>query len=238
MELTNRLKMLTSFVDKGMKVADVGCDHGYVPIYLIKEGIASYALAMDINRDPLEKAKNNAIAYKVSDGFDTRLSNGIKELKNFEVDCVIIAGMGGKLIENILTNDADKLKSYKRLILSPHKDIMSVRKKLKDLNIPIVNETMLYEEGHYYNFIIAEPGGLESDSLKFDEDNDLLQLITNKYGKILIMNKNQVLSRQISEWLPKQEVLLNDLKAKNVSSRVKELSEEIRIGKKVLSWLT
>jgi len=239
MALTNRLKTLTEFVDKGMRVADIGCDHGYVPIYLIKEKIASYALAMDINKDPLRKAKNNAIAYKISDSFETRLSNGLVELKPGEVDCVIIAGMGGKLIESILQNDAKKLGTYKRLVLSPHKDVMAVREKLNELNIPIVNETMCFEEGHYYNFIIAEPSALDQgESLKFNEEKELLQLISNKYGRILIMTKNQLLRQQLSELIPKQEVLCKELKTKKVVSRVLELEEEIQLGKKVLMWLT
>ena len=239
MELTNRLRTLTEYVDKGMRVADVGCDHGYVPIYLIQENIASYALAMDINKDPLTKASNNARAHKVNDKFETRLSNGLVELKSGEVDCVIIAGMGGKLIESILQRDAKKLQSYKRLILSPHKDIQAVREKLSELNIPIVNESMLYEDGHFYNFIIAEPEAeISNESLKFNEEKELLQFISNKYGKILIISKNQVLKQQITELLPKQEALCDQLKAKNVIDRVAELEKEIEIGKKVLKWLT
>lgn len=239
MELTKRLKILTEFVDKGMRVADIGCDHGYVPIYLIKENIASFALAMDINKDPLTKARDNAIAYKVDGSFETRLSNGLIELMPGEVDCIIIAGMGGKLIETMLQTDASKLKSYKRLILSPHRDIMAVREKLAELNIPIVKETMCFEDGHYYNFIIAEPFSKEPiESLKFDEESKYLQLISNKYGKILILNKNQLLKQQISELIPKQEALCEELKAKNILNRVNELEKEIQMGKKVIEWLT
>lgn len=239
MELTNRLMTLIHFVDKGMKVADIGCDHGYVPIYLIKKHIASYALAMDINKDPLAKAKSNALAYKVDDKFDTRLSNGLDKLEASEVDCVIIAGMGGKLIENILQADAHKLNTYKRLILSPHKDLMAVREKLNEMSIPIVNEDMLYEEGHYYNFIIAEPGGVEpTNSLRFDEDEENMQFIYNKYGKMLIIHKNQVLKQELEELIPKQEALYEELKIKNITVRMKELDKEIQLGKKVLMWLT
>jgi tRNA A22 N-methylase len=243
----------------------------------VKEGIASFALAMDINEDPLEKAKNNGLAYHISDSLDTRLSNGLEKLKPGEVDCVIIAGMGGKLIETILEASKNKLGTYKRLILSPHKDIESVRMKIAELKMSIIEESMLYEDNHYYNFIVVNPQSIESiteglkvkgsktemdclkdrlsnqvlgntkkeknnviekELLEFYEEKELLDKICNKYGKILLMNKDQCLRNQLNDVIPKLEILQQQLEVKKISKRVIELGEEIEIGKKVLTWLS
>ncbi len=242
MELTKRLRQLTQYVEKGMTVADIGCDHGYVPVELIKKGICPKVIAMDVNRDPLEKARRNGQAYRVDHLIDYRLSNGLSALEPGEVDCIIIAGMGGKLIETLLDQEKEKVLTYKRFVLSPHRDIQDVRRKLGQLGLVIVQEDLMEEEGHYYPFIVAEPrdrrNGNEKNSHQIQENSDEnLIIIYNKYGKLLIEAKHPLLIRLIQEELDKNNEIIHKLSAKGIGDRVKELEKENELGKRVLEWM-
>lgn len=114
--LSPRLLLCSQFVKSGDRVADVGCDHGYLGIYLLKKNIAAYVFASDINPGPLASAVRNAEKYGVSERISFHLSAGVKEVpKNF--DTMICAGMGADTMVSIL-EDAPWLKSKKyRLIL-------------------------------------------------------------------------------------------------------------------------
>ncbi len=236
MDLTRRLMQLTTYVKQGMTVADIGCDHGYVPIELIKKGICPWVIAMDINKDPLNKAEKNGQAYRVDGQISYRLSNGIRALEPGEVDCIIIAGMGGKLIENILENDKHKLMTYKRFILSPHRDAQDVRRKLYDLGLVIVEEDLMEEDGHYYPFIVAEPKKVGYHQIEEKSDENLI-LIYHKYGKLLIEAKHPLLIKQIHKEIDKNNKIINELVIKGIDKRVKELEKENKMGEKVLDWI-
>ncbi len=241
MELTLRLEKIASYVDKNMAVADIGTDHGYIPIHLIISKISTRVIAADINKDPLNKAKANGKAYHVDEFIEYRLSNGLEKINANEVDCIIIAGMGGKLIEKLLIKDKSKLKTFKKIILSPHRDIESVRELLRKYKMMITNESMIYEDGHYYNIIVVNP------QLKFTENHSKFLQITdnskklikiyNKYGKILIEDKNLILKEYIIKDVAKNELLLDKLTDKKLVLRYNEIEEEILLGKKVLNWI-
>ena len=102
MELSIRLKTVAEAVTKGNRVADVGTDHGYVPIYLVKNNLSPAGIAMDVNKGPLEKAQEHIREEKIGGKIATRLGNGLAPLEPGETDTVIIAGMGGDLICKIL----------------------------------------------------------------------------------------------------------------------------------------
>ena len=95
MKLSKRLETVASFVPKGSNIADIGTDHGYVPIYLVREGQAEHAVAMDVRKGPLERARAHVEAAGLGSRIDVRLSDGLAGLKPGEADCVVIAGMGG-----------------------------------------------------------------------------------------------------------------------------------------------
>ena len=109
MELSKRLNWIIEKLDKVEIIMDVGTDHGYIPIYLVKNNIAKKVIASDINKEPLKKAKINASLDGVLDKIDLRLGGGLSPLKNREAEAVIIAGMGGNLIRDILENDKEIL---------------------------------------------------------------------------------------------------------------------------------
>ena len=109
LRLSERLKLVASFVPEGSRIADIGTDHGYVPIYLAETGKIKSALAMDVRKGPLARADEHIEEYRRDAGdaaisIETRLSNGLEKLHVGEADTVIIAGMGGELEISILEN--------------------------------------------------------------------------------------------------------------------------------------
>ncbi len=154
--LSKRLKTVVDLVSPCSKVADVGTDHGYVPIYLISENICDFAYAMDVNEGPLAIAKSNIADAGLQEKIETLLSDGFDNFGDRSCDCVIIAGMGGDLIVDILSR-ASKYE-FKELILSPHKRVDLVRTFICENRYKIVDEKMVEDAGKYYPVIKVEKG--------------------------------------------------------------------------------
>ncbi len=150
MELSKRLNWIIEKLDKVEIIMDVGTDHGYIPIYLVKNNIAKKVIASDINKEPLKKAKINASLDGVLDKIDLRLGGGLFPLNNKEANAVIIAGMGGNLIRDILENDLNKVKNLDYLILQPAQNPEVLRKYLYNNNYEILEEDICLDENKYY----------------------------------------------------------------------------------------
>ena len=234
MDISKRLEWIASYVKQGDRVADIGTDHGYIPIYLAEKNISPKVIAMDINFGPLEKAKNNILAHHQEDKVEVRLSNGLMTLDEGEVDCVVISGMGGRLIDQILRESTEKLKSYKRWIISPHKDVDIVRKTLLELGINIIDEDMVYEDGHYYTLMFAITDTEEVAYLPYSPNENPLYFV---YGKCLVTKKHPLLLEQLKMKNERDTQLINILKEKNIVNRIAELEHDISIRKKVIKWM-
>mgnify|MGYP001423311544 CR=1 FL=1 len=150
MELSKRLNWIIEKLDKVEVIMDIGTDHGYIPVYLVKNNIAKKVIASDINKEPLKKAKINASLDGVSDKIDLRLGGGLSPLKNREAQAVIIAGMGGNLIRDILKNDLNKVKNLDYLILQPAQNPEVLREYLYTNNYEILDEDICLDENMYY----------------------------------------------------------------------------------------
>ena len=110
--LSNRLKNVVSQVNTGNLIADIGTDHGYVPIYLIKNSIAKKAIAADISKGSCDKAKTNISLYGLNDKIDVRCGNGLEIIKDSEIiDTIIISGMGGLLTIDVLKSNEKAVKN-------------------------------------------------------------------------------------------------------------------------------
>lgn len=159
MEISKRLKTIADYVPVATNlVVDIGTDHGYIPIYLIKNKMANKCIACDINLMPLNNARTNIASYQMEDQIETRLSNGLAKINMGEADAIIIAGMGGMLIINILEEKKELVKAVGLLILQAQTDIVEVRKYIHSINFTIIDEQMVYEDDQYYTIIKAEPG--------------------------------------------------------------------------------
>ena len=169
MELSIRLKTVAEAVTPGNRVADIGTDHGYVPIYLVKNNLSPGGIAMDVNKGPLEKAKEHIRAEKLSGKIATRLGNGLAPLEPGETDTVVIAGMGGDLICKILKAKPEFLIEGKELILQPQSEWFKVRQILKEYRYQIEKEWFLKEDGKYYVIIKAEPGWTQPQRMKHNQ---------------------------------------------------------------------
>ena len=131
MSISNRLKIIAAMVTEGKTAADIGTDHGYVPVFLVKEGRVPSAIASDMSRGALNKAIENVQRAGLSDQIDCRLADGLSGISPGEVQSIIISGMGGILMHRILTEGIEVVKQADELILSPHRD----RELIKDFLI-------------------------------------------------------------------------------------------------------
>ena len=221
MKLSKRLQTIADFVKKGAVVADIGTDHAHIPIYLIKNNIISKAYACDINKGPLEKAKENINYYGVKN-IELRLSNGLEKLKTGEADTLIIAGMGGELITDILERGRIFFDAERKLILSPHTKTDEVRKYLLSNGFEITKEDMCIDEGKFYTVMEAVYIGKT-----FSYTNGELL-----FGKYLIDNKNPVLFEYLKK--EKQKYLsiistdgINDTRRRELKDRLDIIEETI-----------
>ena len=159
MELSKRLHMVASMVEKGSIPADVGCDHGYVAVYLIREGVCPRVFAMDVNEGPLERAREHVEEFGLAAYIDVRLSDGISGLPcrggRPEADTLLAAGMGGRLMVKIMEEGREKLAQMRWAILQPQSEAWLVREALKKNGYFITEENMIWEEGKFYTVIKA-----------------------------------------------------------------------------------
>lgn len=145
--LSNRLKACCNMVKKGDRIADIGCDHGYLGIHLLRENIAACVIAADINEGPLESAKRNADKFGVTDRISFFLSDGVKNIPR-DFDTLVCAGMGADTMISIL-EAAPWLKDRKyRLILQCQSRRPELRKYLYTQGYCIIAET-LAKDGHF-----------------------------------------------------------------------------------------
>lgn len=197
MQISKRLETVAGMVTPGCKVADIGTDHAYIPIYLVSGGIVPSALAMDVNKGPLEKAVTHIGQYGLTDRIETRLSDGLAAMKPGEAKSIIIAGMGGPLTIRILKEGDECVEAARELILQPQSEIRLVRAYLEAKGYRIVQEHMVYEDGKYYPMMKAQKcvGKEKSEaetaggSVKCEKMTDL-QL---RYGPMLLEAKSEVL---------------------------------------------
>lgn len=156
--LSERMLRTAGFVSRGNRTADVGCDHAYTSIYLIEQGIAPRVVAMDVNAGPLARAKENVRKFGMEGKIDLRLSDGLAKLLPGEADTVLIAGMGGPLMERILTAHPETVAAIKELVLQPQSEIAEFRRFIQSIGFRITEEDMLFEDGKYYTILRAEHG--------------------------------------------------------------------------------
>lgn len=197
MQLSKRLLTVANMVTSARCLADVGTDHGYIPIYLVEEGRAAASIAMDVNQGPLKRAEANIESHGLSSKIQTRLSDGVQALKEGEADSVVIAGMGGGLVQKILREGSGVLKGVEYLILQPQSELEEVRRFLYANGYEIEDEEMVLEDGKYYPMmkaVHARQAGALTD-------------LEYKYGPVLLRKKHECLLKYL-EW---EQAVLNNV---------------------------
>lgn len=221
MQLSKRLSAVADMVTTGNRVVDVGTDHGYIPIHLVAQKKIPSALAMDINKGPLERAKGHIKEYGYESYIQTRQSDGVKSVQDNEGDTLIVAGMGGGLVIKILDEGSEVLKSFQEFILQPQSEIYQVRQYLQEHNYCILDEKFLEEDGKYYTILKVIHGLMEP-----------MEPLFLKYGKLLLQEKNQILLQSLlkerNQYIKVKETLVEKETSKALE-RLKEIEKELLV---------
>lgn len=239
MQLSLRLSAIADMVTTGNRLVDVGCDHGYLPVYLIQQKKIPSAIAMDVRKGPLSRAKEHIRQYGLEEYIQTRLSDGLENLKAGEGDTLVIAGMGGPLMERILTDGQSVRDSFSEMILQPQSDIPHFRRFIQSQGFQIVEEKMVEEEGKFYpmmRVVRTCPVGDGNENLVSEAAPYTLE---EAFGKFLLKEHNPVLYR----YLLREERIRADIlkqlqaapQAEAVTARIREVKEEAQLIKAALA---
>lgn len=226
MDLSMRLTAIASLVTEGNRVADIGTDHGYIPIYLIKNHKIQSALAMDIGKGPLKRAEDHVKAHCLEEVIQCRLSDGFSAYNAGEADTAVIAGMGGDLMVRILTAGLSKLPD--ELILQPQSEWFKVRQFLGEHGYKIVCEDMVKEDGKYYEIIKAQKGEPVEEST-----------VQQYYGPLLLGQKHPVLKDYLEYSMDSCNKIgqrLEQAGTEAAKSRMQELQIEIQRLKEAFAY--
>lgn len=199
MELSPRLRMIADLVPFGARFADIGTDHAYLPVWLILQGTIKDAIAADLRAGPLERAKETAVKYNVSQYMDFRLCDGLTGINEAEADVIVIAGMGGETISHILTEAPWTKSTDKMLILQPMSSQEDLRQWLGQNGYAIKKEHIVREDKTLYNIMIVNAGEenamTAAELLAGRQSNDPLR---GDYLDLLIFKLSRALDGQRS----------------------------------------
>jgi len=195
--LSGRLRAVLGAAGGGVfnTLADIGTDHGYIPIFAVKRGIARRAVACDLNKGPLKKAAENARLSGLEHIIEARAGYGLSALTAGEADCIVISGMGGLLMTDILQKGAEAAAAASRLVLQPQRDIPRVRRYLRESGFNISDEAIVFDDGKYYFIIVcdktAAPDQAPYSGMEYE------------FGRPLLARKDPVLAEYIKKRLAK-----------------------------------
>ena len=226
--LSKRLKALANMVTDGNRLADIGTDHGYIPIYLCQTGKIPSALAMDIGKGPLQQAQTHIAEHGLSEQIKTRLSDGMAALQFGEADTILIAGMGGGLVMKILSEGAEKLTGKEELILQPQSEIALVREFLRVRNFQILNEDMILEDGKYYPMMKV------SQQKAAEQTKILPQEVADAFGPVLLQKRHPVLKEWLERELRTTNSVIEQLSAQPDHERIRNRMQQVNCKKTLI----
>lgn len=201
-KLSNRLKKIAELVDFGASVIDVGTDHGYVPNFLCEKNISRDIIATDISRNSLKKSIDLTKELGNEKYIKNILANGIVNEKR---DDIIIAGLGGIQIAEIILNSLDISKNAKKLILQPMQKTNILRRELNNMGFLIIDEEIIYEDERYFEILVAKFTGKK---INFNE-------VDYYFSKILIEKKEKVYLEFLKERKIELQNIISSIKNKN-----------------------
>lgn len=199
-QLPKRLETIIERMPDSGCLADIGCDHAYVAIEAVRRGRAARALACDVRKGPLQQAAEHILCAGLAGKIETRLSDGLEKVAPGEADTVVVAGMGGPLMERILQG---RLGDFAHFVLSPQSEIPHFRRFLLAEGMQIDEETMLIDEGKYYVIlnVSKRADAASSDSMYVTEEDFL-------YGGRLLHRLDPVLKSFLEKEKTRYEGIL------------------------------
>lgn len=241
--LSDRLQMLANMVTRGNSVADVGCDHGFLSVYLVQNGISPHVLAMDVRKGPLAAAQEHIEDSGLNTYIETRLSDGLEKLEIGEADSLVCAGMGGRLMKRILLAHMEKARSMGELILQPQSELKEFRIFLRQAGFRILTEDAVYEEGKYYFAMKAVYAGKGADCRMDDPAagpaDKPWQNVYDEYGELLLEGRHPVLRQYLRYRREGLERILERLEAghtERTAGRLVEVRQELTEIEKASGW--
>lgn len=228
LELSKRLAAVVSLVTYPT-VADIGTDHGYVPIALFLQGALEKGYACDVRKGPLEICRANIALYGAEGVIETRLGSGLAPLAPFEAETAVMAGMGGMLTVHILEDSPEVAASLKELVLSPQHDIGKVRKYVHQIGFSIAEEHMLEEDGKTYTLMRCVRG-----AERYEKEIEYL------YGKRLLEKKEPLLRAFLEVEEGKYTRLAERLRqtdTENARLRLPVVEKKLEGMREALEWL-
>ena len=212
-KISERLRTAAGLIGEGERLADVGTDHGYVPIYLVERKHIPSAIAMDIRTGPLERAREHIRMY------------GMEALKPGEADTILIAGMGGGLVKHILESGRVICEQAHGLVLQPQSELPKVRRFLMENGYVTEREEMVMEDGKYYPMMrVHFDASAVSHADSFTEEQEL----EFRYGKQLLTEKHPVLLAYLRWEAQIQQDILTQLSGQPATEQIAARIDDVK----------
>lgn len=234
MELSKRLQAVADMAGEGCRLADIGTDHAYIPIWLVSRGRIPWAVAMDVNEGPLERARENIRQNGLENKIETRISDGFAALMSGEADTAVIAGMGGGLTIRILREGMGVAASLKECVLQPQSEIDKVRTFLLEEGFSFIREDMVEEDGKYYPIMCVRPPAAQCGGRAEQWSETELM-----YGRLLLSGRHPVLREYLERETRIKTGIINSLEGNDSDravQRIRELRHELDCAEKGLEY--
>jgi len=224
LKISNRLKQIASYLPKDAFFADIGSDHAYLPCYVCLQNSYARAIAGEVKSGPYNSAKETVERFQLQEAVDVRLGDGLTVLtKEDDVRQIVIAGMGGTLITQILEEGKEKLTHIERLVLQPNVNAESIRTWLLNHNFTLTDETIIEENGHFYEMLVADCGVRHSPYNKNMLQKQLM------FGPYLLKKRQNAFYQKWEAELKKLNDALQQMKQGTVKSGEKIIQFEQRV---------
>lgn len=199
-KLSKRLNAIAKLVDNKSVLADIGCDHALLDIYLIQNNIISKAIACDIKEGALNQANKNISYYALSKNIQTRLGDGLNPIKKEDnINTIVLSGMGDQKIISILKENVNKLQSVKTIIVQSNKHVDNIRKSVSKLGYYIADEVLVKDNNIIYTIIKFKKG------YKKYTKKEII------YGPVLLKNKSNIFYELINSLIDDKYHVLNQI---------------------------
>lgn len=224
-KLSKRLMKVASFLPKGAYFADIGSDHAYLPCYVCLNDLSAKSIAGEVNEGPYQSAVETVNSFDLETMIDVRLGNGLDVIQDEAVTEIVIAGMGGGLIRNILEAGKAKLDHVKRIIVQPNIGERNVRKWFSNNGYTIVDEVIMSENNHTYEIIVADRMNSDSTTSMYNEKQQL-------FGPFLLEEKSALFIQKWNKRIEKLNDIIKDMEEARHCDR-----EKLARFKQELNWI-
>lgn len=225
-QLSQRLTLVANYLPEEAYFADIGSDHAYLPCYVCLNDPKARAIAGEVNQGPYESALKEVKKHDLNDRIDVRLGDGLDVVEPEEIKQVVIAGMGGPLIRDILEKGRNKLSAVNRIITQPNIDSRAIRKWYYDQGYALVDETIVEEAGHIYEILVAEKGEVDSAYQKDKMEKQMW------LGPFLMERRSDAFLKKCKEEHKKKTYIIHQMKQASLPDE-----DKLKQHHKELYWL-